>query len=87
MGVSHSFAWNYVNYANMEGFRRDSHILAVHEHDGDLTTVYWETLTKGKFDEFDESWSNRQTKTIQYFSFNISTFIKLLQFVQNMFLI
>ena len=27
--------------------------------------VYWETLTKGKFDEFDESWLNRQTKTIQ----------------------
>ena len=31
-----------------------------------------------KFDEFDESWSNRQTKTIQYFNFNISAFIKLL---------
>ena len=27
MGVLHLFAWNYVNYANMEGFRRDSHIL------------------------------------------------------------
>ena len=27
-------------------------------------TVYRETLTKGKFDEFDESWLNRQTKTI-----------------------
>ena len=26
-GVLHLFAWNYVNYANMEGFRRDSHIL------------------------------------------------------------
>ena len=26
MGVLHLFAWNYVNYANMEGFRRDSHI-------------------------------------------------------------
>ena len=25
MGVLHLFAWNYVNYANMEGFRRDSH--------------------------------------------------------------
>ena len=24
--VLHYFAWNYVNYANMEGFRRDSHI-------------------------------------------------------------
>ena len=24
-GVLHLFAWNYVNYANMEGFRRDSH--------------------------------------------------------------
>ena len=32
-------------------------------------TVYQETLTKGKFDEFDESWPNRQTKTIQYFRF------------------
>ena len=29
-------------------------------------TVYWETLTKGKFDDFDESC---QTKTVQYFSF------------------
>jgi len=29
-------------------------------------TVYQETLTKGKFDEFDEFWPNRQTKTIQY---------------------
>ena len=28
--------------------------------------VYWETLTKEKFDEFDESRPNRQTKTIQY---------------------
>ena len=26
MGSLHSFAWNYVKYANMEGFRRDSHI-------------------------------------------------------------
>ena len=26
MGVLHLFVWNYVNYANMEGFRRDSHI-------------------------------------------------------------
>ena len=25
MGILHSFAWNYVKYANMEGFRRDSH--------------------------------------------------------------
>ena len=24
-GVLHLFVWNYVNYANMEGFRRDSH--------------------------------------------------------------
>jgi len=31
-----------------------------------LYTVYQETLTKGKFDEFDESWANCQTKTIQY---------------------
>ena len=28
-GVLHLFAWNYVNYANMEGFRRDSHIFLV----------------------------------------------------------
>ena len=34
MGVLHLFAWNYSNYANTEGFRRDSHILA--EHDGDF---------------------------------------------------
>ena len=34
-----------------------------------LHTVYQETLMKGKFDEFDESWLNRQTKTIQYLSF------------------
>ena len=27
MGVIYSFAWNNVKYANMEGFRRDSHIL------------------------------------------------------------
>ena len=27
MSVLHLFPWNYVNYANMEGFRRDSHIL------------------------------------------------------------
>ena len=26
MGVLCLFAWNYVKYANMEGFRRDSHI-------------------------------------------------------------
>ena len=26
MGVLHSFTWDYVKYANMEGFRRDSHI-------------------------------------------------------------
>ena len=26
MGSLHSFTWNYVKYANMEGFRRDSHI-------------------------------------------------------------
>jgi len=30
------------------------------------TTLYQETLMKRKFDEFDESWPNRQTKTIQY---------------------
>ena len=29
-------------------------------------TVYRETLMKRKFDEFDESWPNRQTKTTQY---------------------
>ena len=28
-GVLHLFAWNYVSYANMEGFRRDSHICFV----------------------------------------------------------
>ena len=33
---------------------------------GSVTTVYQETLTKGKFDEFDKSRPNRQTKTIQY---------------------
>ena len=27
MDVLHSFTWNYVKYANMEGFCRDSHIL------------------------------------------------------------
>ena len=26
MGILHSFAWNCVKYANMEGYRRDSHI-------------------------------------------------------------
>ena len=26
MGVLHSFVWNYVKYAKMEGFYRDSHI-------------------------------------------------------------
>ena len=31
-----------------------------------LYTIYQETLMKGKFDEFDESWPNCQTKTIQY---------------------
>ena len=29
MGVLHLVVWNYVNYANMEGFRRDSHILDI----------------------------------------------------------
>ena len=29
MGVLYSFAWNYVKYANMEGFHRDSHIIMV----------------------------------------------------------
>jgi len=37
---------------------------------------------KGKFDEFDESWPNRQTKTIQYkatkYISKISTIIILL---------
>ena len=28
MGVVHSFMWNFVKYAKMEGFRRDSHILS-----------------------------------------------------------
>ena len=32
MGVLHLFVWNYVNYANMEGFRRDSHILTYTLH-------------------------------------------------------
>ena len=32
MGVLHSFAWNYVKYANMEGFRRDSHIYIQYLH-------------------------------------------------------
>ena len=27
MGVLHSFAWNYVKYANMNGFCRDSHMV------------------------------------------------------------
>ena len=27
MGVLYSFGWNHVKYANMEGFRRDSHNL------------------------------------------------------------
>ena len=26
MGILHAFVKNYVTYANMEGFRRDSHI-------------------------------------------------------------
>ena len=26
IGVLISFTWNYVKYANMEGFHRDSHI-------------------------------------------------------------
>ena len=29
MGVLHSFVWNFVKYANMEGFHRDSHICYV----------------------------------------------------------
>ena len=49
--------------------------MARHISAPEKVTVYWETLTK---DEFDESWPNRQTKTIQYFSFNISASIKLL---------
>jgi len=36
------------------------------QKDGYVCTVYQETLTKGKFDEFEESWLNHQTKTIQY---------------------
>jgi len=47
-----------------------------------VPTVYRETLMKGKFDKFDESWPNRQTKTIQYIKLqyisNISTIIILL---------
>ena len=31
-----------------------------------IITVYQETLTKGNFGEFDESSSNRQSKTNQY---------------------
>ena len=30
MGVLHSFVWNFVKYANMEGFHRDSHIYTSH---------------------------------------------------------
>ena len=29
MGVLHSFVWNYVKYANTEGFCRDSHIYQI----------------------------------------------------------
>ena len=29
MGVLHLVVWTYVNYANMEGFHRDSHILDI----------------------------------------------------------
>ena len=29
MSVLHSFTWNYVKYANMEAFRRDSHIIII----------------------------------------------------------
>ena len=29
MGVLHLVVWTYVNYANMEDFRRDSHILDI----------------------------------------------------------
>ena len=35
-------------------------------------TVYQETLTKGKFDEFIKSWLNRQT--IKPFNINILSF-------------
>ena len=28
--ILHSFAWNYVKYANMEGFCRDSNILSIY---------------------------------------------------------
>ena len=31
-GILHLFAWNYVNYANMEDFCRDSHIYIIYIH-------------------------------------------------------
>ena len=33
MGVLCLFIWNYVNYANMEGFCRDGHILLTSKYD------------------------------------------------------
>ena len=30
MGVLHSFVWDHVKFANMEGFCRDSHIYVMH---------------------------------------------------------
>ena len=39
-GVLHSFVWNHVKYANMEGFRRDSHICTYVAFRGYLMYTY-----------------------------------------------
>ena len=36
-----------------------------------LSTVCWETFDEGKFDEFDESWPNRQAKNNSILKFLI----------------
>ena len=41
-------------------------LLLMHYNQLVTITVYWEALTKEKYDKFDESQPNHQTKTIQY---------------------
>ena len=52
-----------------------SKLLAITCHPVLYTTIYRETLAKGKFGEFDESSSNRQNKTNQYKATTLSASI------------
>ena len=59
IGVLCIFVWNYVNYANMESFCRDSHILYLKHHA--YETSWIRNLMKST-----KTWLQQKLKTIQY---------------------